>query len=316
MAASNLFTALPGGAKFPLLGLGTWQSEKGKVRAAVETAIECGYRHIDAAYIYSNESEVGEGIKTKMTDGTIKREDLFVTTKLWISAHKPDKVEPCCRESMKNLGLDYIDLYLIHWPMSLVDDKGVFPLGEDGMLIGNDSIDYVDVWKSMESLVDKGLVRAIGVCNFNQSQIQRVLDLPPRHPIANLQVECHPLLAQNELIELCKKHGITVTAYSPLGSPERPGKRTPTDPVLMEDKVVLDIAKKRGVSTAQVLIRYQIQRGVVVIPKSVTSSRIQQNFEALNFELSKEEMQALVDLNRDYRFLDFPMSKSLKYYPF
>eukprot|EP00057_Strongylocentrotus_purpuratus_P027394 XP_011681868.1 PREDICTED: 1,5-anhydro-D-fructose reductase [Strongylocentrotus purpuratus] len=315
MADSNLFTVLPGGKKYPLLGLGTWQSESGKVRHAVETAIACGYRHIDAAYAYANEKEVGDAIKAKIDDGTIKREDIFVTTKLWITETHPGRIEPCCRESLQNLGLDYADLYLIHYPVSLVNDKGGFPLGEDGMLIGDDSIDYIDVWKGMESLVDKGLVRAIGVSNFNTSQMQRILDLPPKHPVANLQVECHPLLAQNELIELCKKHGITVTAYSPLGSPERPGDKS-TEPVLMEDPVVCAIAKKRGVSSAQVLIRYQLQRGVVVVPKSVTPSRIQQNFEALHFELSKEEMQELIDLNRDHRLLDFPMGKRLKYYPF
>ncbi|XP_794120.4 aldo-keto reductase family 1 member B1 [Strongylocentrotus purpuratus] len=317
MASSNTHIVLPGGRKLPLLGFGTWQIKPEEVGRVIETAIDCGYRHIDEASLYGNEKGVGDGIKAKIDDGTIKREDLFVTSKLWVTDSHPSRVEPSCRQSLSDLGLAYLDLFLIHCPTSAVGGKGPFPMDDNGLFIGDDTIDYVDTWRIMESLVDKGLVRAIGVSNFTVAQIQRVLDLPPKYPIANVQVECHPFLAQNELIEFCKKQGITVTAYSPLGSPERVlQKRATTDPLLMEDPVVCAIAKKRGVSPALVLIRYQLQRGVAVLPKSVKPSRIQQNFEALNFELSKEEFQTLVNLNKNYRLLNFAPMKNMKYYPF
>nr|XP_054773594.1 aldose reductase-related protein 2-like [Lytechinus pictus] len=296
MASSNIHVLLPGGKKFPLLGLGTWQIKPDEVRGVVETAIDCGYRHIDEASLYGNEKGVGDAIKAKIDDGTIKREDIFVTSKLWVTCSHPSKIEESCLQSLKDLGLDYLDLFLVHFPTSAVN---------------------LDTWRVMESLVDKGLVRNIGVSNFNQSQMKRVLDLPPKHPIANLQIESHPFLAQVELIEFCRKHGISVTAYSPLGSPNRVfQERAPTDPVLMEDPTIRDIAKKRGVSPAQVLIRYQLQRGVAVVPKSVTPSRIKQNFDAQSFQLTEENCQVLANLNKNYRLMNFIPMKNMKYYPF
>ncbi|XP_041485673.1 1,5-anhydro-D-fructose reductase-like [Lytechinus variegatus] len=317
MASSNIHVLLPGGKKLPLLGLGTWQIKPEEVRSVVETAIDCGYRHIDEASLYGNEKGVGDAIKAKIDDGTIKREDIFVTSKLWITCSHPSKIEESCLQSLKDLGLDYLDLFLLHFPTSAVSGKGPLPLDDNGLLIGDDTIDYVDTWRVMESLVDKGLVRNIGVSNFTQSQIQRVLDLPPKHPIANLQIESHPFLAQVELIEFCRKNGISVTAYSPLGSPNRVfQERAPTDPVLMEDPTICGIAKKRGVSPAQVLIRYQLQRGVAVVPKSVTPSRIKQNFDAQSFQLTEEDCQVLANLNKNYRLMNFIPMKNMKYYPF
>ncbi|XP_071498611.1 aldo-keto reductase family 1 member B7-like [Diadema antillarum] len=317
MAGSNVYADLPNGAKIPLLGLGTWRPGDGDVCRAVEAAIDCGYRHIDTAFIYGNEAEVGKAIKTKIDDGTIKREDLFVTTKLWLTNFHPDHVEENVRESLTSLGLDYVDLYLMHWPVALVHGKGAFPLDENGVLIGDDSVDYVDAWKGMESLVDKGLVKAIGVSNFNIAQIERLLSLPPKHPISNNQVESHPRLTQTELIEFCSKHGITVTAFSPLGSPERPDStRHPDDPVLMEEPVVCQMAQKLGKSPAQILIRYQIQRGVIVVPKSFSPTRIQQNFEALNFTLPEDDLLQLSKLNKNHHLLRFEMAKHCKNYPF
>ncbi|XP_072042732.1 aldo-keto reductase 1B-like [Amphiura filiformis] len=270
----------------------------GNVTDAVKHAISVGYRHIDAAACYDNEQEVGAGIKAKIDDGTVKREDLFITTKIWNTDHHPDDVEAACQKSLDLLGLKYVDLYLIHWPMAYKRGKELFPKDADGKLQFADT-DYVDTYKAMEKLVASGKCKAIGVSNFNKQQIERVMKAASI-PVANLQIEMHPSLTQNDLVDFCQSKGITITAYSPLGSPDRPWIKD-EDPRPLEDPVVKDIAAKKGKSAAQVLIRFALQRGVVCIPKSVTPSRIESNFESLNFELTPEEVKKLLALNRDFR---------------
>jgi len=305
---------LPTGQKIPILGLGTWQSKPGEVKNAVMAAIDAGYRHIDGAFCYQNENEVGDGIRAKIDEGKVKREDLWYTSKLWSTHHHPDDVEKACRDALKVTQMDYFDLYLMHWPMAFKRGDNFWPLGDDGKLICENT-DYVDTWKAMETLVEKGLVRAIGLSNFPVPWIQRILDLPNKVPISNVQVEMHPYLAQQELVDFCKSKGMTVTAYSPLGSPARPGKAT-GDPVLMEDSVVNEIAKSKGRTPAQVLVRYSLQRGIICIPKSVTPSRIQANFEVLDFELSENEMKQLKEINKDFRFLKFAPAMHHPLHPF
>ncbi|XP_054718948.1 aldo-keto reductase family 1 member B1-like [Uloborus diversus] len=304
---------LSNGKEIPIIGLGTWKSKPGQVFEAVKAAISIGYRHIDCALAYQNETEVGQAIKEKIDDKTITREDIFVTSKLWNTYHRQEKVVECCKKSLSDLGLDYLDLYLIHWPMAYQEGDDLFPKNEKGEMLTMD-LDFVGTWKGMEECYEKGLVRSIGLSNFNSEQIQKIVNVCKVKPVMN-QVECHPYLNQNKLIEFCKKHGITVTAYSPLGSPDRPWVK-PDEPLVLEDPKVKELAAKHNKSPAQILLRFNAQRGVVVIPKSVTEERIKSNFEIFDFELTPEEMEALSNFKQKYRYCHLNWMKNDPNYPF
>uniref|UniRef100_A0A182JHF8 NADP-dependent oxidoreductase domain-containing protein n=1 Tax=Anopheles atroparvus TaxID=41427 RepID=A0A182JHF8_ANOAO len=302
------------GASIPMLGLGTWNSPPGQVAQAVKDAIEVGYRYIDCAHIYENEHEVGEGIAAKITHGNVKRDELFITSKLWNTYHQPDKVLGALLVTLRNLRLEYLDLYLIHWPMAYREGDDLFPLRPDGKRVHFSDVDYIDTWGAMERLVEAGLVRNIGLSNFNSRQVQRVLDVAIISPATN-QIECHPYLHQAELTEFCHGKRIIVTAYSPLGSPARPSAKQ-TDPILMEDPVVQNLALKHAKSAAQVLIRYQIQLGHVVIPKSVNRGRIVSNADVFEFSLDADDMQQLAGLERGGRTCPESFSFGHPHHPF
>lgn len=304
---------LASGYDMPLFGLGTWKSAKGKVETAVETALSIGYRHIDCAAAYQNEAEVGEALLKKIADGTVRREDVFITSKLWNSFHSPALVMPALKKTLKDLGIDYIDLYLMHWPMGYQEGGSMFPKNEAGEMQLSD-VDYVDTWKAMEEGVTSKLVRSLGVSNFSEEQLERVIAVA-KVPVCVNQVECHPYLNQKKLMEFCASKNISVTAYSPLGSPDRPWAK-PEDVELMDEPKLKHVAEKYKKSVPQVLIRYQLQRGNVVIPKSVTESRIQENMEILDFELSAEDVADIDSFDNGGRFCGLPWLSHHQHFPF
>ncbi|CAI7613455.1 hypothetical protein PENPOL_c003G01957 [Penicillium polonicum] len=282
MAAYDTRFKLNTGAEIPALGLGTWQSQPGEVERAVFHAIKVGYRHIDAALCYGNENEVGQGIKQAIDAGIVKREDLFVTTKLWCSYHA--RVEEGLQQSLTDLGLDYVDLYLMHWPLAM-NHKGnhnIFPKLADGSRDIIHSHSHVTTWKSMEKLVGTGKVKAIGVSNYSVKFLEELLPQATIVPAAN-QIENHPLLPQQEIVDFCNKAGIHITAYSPLGSTGSP---------LFTAEPIVAVAEKRGVSPATVLLSWHIARGSSVLAKSVTPSRIEANRADL-IHLDAEDLASL-----------------------
>ncbi|KAH9821372.1 Aldo/keto reductase [Teratosphaeria destructans] len=285
MAAPDHFV-LNTGAKIPAVGLGTWQSEKGQVAAAVEHALKVGYRHIDGALVYQNENEVGQGIKAAIDAGVVKREDIFVTTKLWNSYHA--RVEEGIDQSLKNLGLDYVDLYLVHWPVAM-NPKGndnIFPKLPNGERDIVRDWNHVETWKSMEKLMKTGKVKAIGVSNYSVKYLKELLAEAEIVPAAN-QIENHPLLPQQDIADFCKEKGIVIEAYSPLGSTGSP---------LFAEEGVLEVAKKHNVGPGTILISYQVNKGHVVLPKSVTPSRIEQNLKTV--KLDSSDLEALEGIHK------------------
>lgn len=301
----------------PAVAYGTWtvwQTKPGEVYAAVKVAIEAGYRHVDCAWVYDNEEEVGQAVAEKIADGTIKREDIFITTKIWDTHHSRERVKLNVEKSLKKLKLSYLDLALVHWPTSFKEGDDNFPKNENGKIIFayHDLIN--ETWKGMEDLVEAGLARNIGVSNFNSQQIQRVLDAAKIKP-ASLQVEINPTFSNEKLVEFAKSKGIIVSSYASLGAPGRPWKES-NDPCAIGDPVVTTIASKKGKSPAQVILRWHLQRGLAVCVKSVTPERIRQNVGVFDFELTKEEMAQISGLNKNFRLYKQPICEEHPEYPF
>ncbi|KAL7733649.1 hypothetical protein ACLKA6_005099 [Drosophila palustris] len=300
------------GTQIQSIGLGTYTSLGGDCERATLHAIDVGYRHIDTAYFYENEGEVGKAVQKKIAEGVIKREDIFITTKLWCHFHEPERVEAACRKTLQNFGLNYVDLYLMHWPYSYVyrGDNEMMPTNAKGEVELSD-VDYVDTWRAMEKLVELGLTKSIGVSNFNSQQLERLLANCKIKPIHN-QIECHPALNQKKLIALCKQHDIVVTAYCPLGRPD-PAKKQPG--FIYDDKVQ-KIADKYKKSTAQVVLRYLIEIGTVPLPKSSNPKRIEENFNIFDFKLDATDHAVLDTYNTGERLIKMEHAVKSTNYPF
>ncbi|CAF3235863.1 unnamed protein product [Rotaria sp. Silwood2] len=266
------------------LGLGTWRSEPGKVQNIVKEAIlNCNYRHIDCAWLYKNENEVGNGIHEalELSQGKIKREDLFITTKLWNQHHVPEDVQWAIRDSLKKLRLDYVDLYLIHWPIAFKNmTENVWSQNEDKTVrYYAEDVTIADTWKAMENLVDLKLVRSIGLSNFKPLQIDEILKIARIKPVVN-QVELHPYLNQEELRQYSKKENIILTSYCPLANLKRPNERE-EDVSPLYNPIIEQIAKSINRTTPQVIIRWHLQHGLTVIPKTVTPQRLYENSQTI-----------------------------------
>ncbi|XP_050501673.1 1,5-anhydro-D-fructose reductase-like isoform X1 [Diabrotica virgifera virgifera] len=285
-----------GGHKIPSIGLGTFAvTDEKQLTDTLNKALEIGYRHIDTASAYNNEQLIGNVLKEWISSGKLKREDIFITTKLNSVDMYSNQVENAIKTSLQTLQLDYLDLYLIHNPIAMKHINGK-PVPQP--------TDLISVWKKMEEQVDAGRAKTIGVSNFNITQIERIQKIARIQPV-NLQVEIHAYFQQPELREFARKTNITVVAYSPFGSPgakkffESENLNVNLSlPDILHDDVVTQIAKKHNKSNAQVLLRYLLQLNIVVIPKSSNPNRLKQNFDIFDFTLDEDDMNALKKLDR------------------
>ncbi|MGP1993901.1 aldo/keto reductase [Zobellia laminariae] len=283
--------------EMPILGLGTFRSEPNEVYNAVLSAIKIGYRHIDCAAAYGNEKEVGNAIAEAIKQGLVTREDLWVTSKLWNASHGEENVVPALNQTLEDLQLEYLDLYLIHWPVAL--KKGTEMPEKASDFIPLSEVPLTNTWKGMEAALEEGLTKHIGVSNFNENQLKEIMASAVHKPEMN-QVEMHPFLQQKALQSFCVKNDILLTAYAPLGSLVDDNSTLR----LLENDTIKTIANSRHMSPAQVALAYTMQRGIAVIPKSTNEARLLQNLETLNHTLTEEDMALLKDLDKGHRFID------------
>jgi aldehyde reductase len=281
-----------GAGELPALGFGTLVSDSSETRNATIAAVEVGFRHLDCAERYRNEEEVGAALKELLADGTVRREDLFVTTKLWNNNHRPERVRPALQASLNKLGLDAVDLYLVHTPFAFRPGDDQDPRDLHGAVVYDGGITLEETWTAMESLVDEGLSRAIGLSDIDVEGARRIVDTARIAP-AVVEVESHPYHPQWELHEFCKSEGIVLLAFAPLGHA--------LEPRLLDDPLIVTMAQRYGKTPAQVLLAWGIQRGTAVLTASVRPGRISENFDVT--ALPQSAVQELNErLETRYRF--------------
>lgn len=303
---------MPNGIKLPKVGYGCWKVANDKCADCIYTAIKIGYRYFDEAAVYGNEVEAGQGIKKAIDEGICKREDLFITSKLWCPYHGKDHVKMACKKTLEDLGLDYLDLYLIHFPIAIkfVPFETKYPPGFEDPVekkLIEEFTPVSETWGAMEEIYNEGLVKNIGVSNFNVQLMRDMLGYVKVKP-ANLQIEIHPYMLQTNLVNFCHKHGITVTAYSSFGVSSYTGimdqYKGKENTSVIEDPVIKSIGEAIGKTSAQVSLRWAVQRGLSVIPKSMNEERMGQNLDILSFSLTEDQMKQINALDRNHRYND------------
>lgn len=302
---------LNNGNEIPQVGFGLWKVTE-NTADVVYNAIKSGYRLFDGAFDYGNEKEAGVGVKRAIDEGIVKREDLVIVSKLWNTFHEKERVEPITREQLKWWGIDYFDIFYIHFPVALeyVDPKDSYPSGWhtlDGK-VRQSKASIQETWQAMEHLVDIGLAKSIAISNFQGSLVIDLLRYARIRP-AILQVEIHPYLVQEELVQFAKSEGIVVTAYSSFGPQsfvELDWDKAIKCPRLIEHPVITEIASKHNKTPAQVLLRWATQRGLAIIPKANHPARAHENLDSVSFDLQPEEVQAISNLNKNIRFNNPP----------
>jgi alcohol dehydrogenase (NADP+) len=273
-----------GAGQMPALGFGTLIPDPAVTITATRDALEAGFRHFDCAERYRNEREVGKALQAGLAAGSIAREDIFVTTKLWNSNHRPERVEPAFEASLDRLGFRYLDLYLIHTPFAFQPGDDQDPRDQDGNVLYDHDVTLLDTWKAMETLVDHGKCRAIGLSDIGLNQLKPIYDSARIKPAA-VQVESHPYLPETELLEYCKARGMVFLAFAPLGHGMKPG--------LLEDPVISAIAARVGKTPAQVLLAWAVQRGTALLTTPKTATRARESF-----DISRLPEDALDEINR------------------
>merc|ERR1711868_59432 len=338
----NKFVTLNNGTKMPRLGLGTWKAPKAKTKAAVKTAIKAGYRLIDCANDYDNEHVIGEALQELFSEGVVKREELFIQAKLWNSNHRPEHVKLDLEATLKDLQVSYVDSFVIHWPQAVPSNgkycalrpggcyadheskQTMFPLDDEGYYCADMESHYLETWKVMEALVDEGLCKSIGLSNFNKRQIEEVYSNAQKYKPAVLQNESHPYMQEKDLRDFCKLHNIVFQAYSSLGSADRPwrqsGSITSGPPKVghevLQHPEIMRIGKKYNKSAAQAVLRWHVQNGGTCVAKSVTPSRIEENYQIWDFELDADDMAKFGELNVGWRHLVWAETSMHPDYPF
>jgi alcohol dehydrogenase (NADP+) len=295
-------TTLNNGKTMPCLGLGTWLSGPGEVYNIVKSAIKDGYRHIDCAAVYGNEKEIGQALSEVFSEGIVKREELFITSKLWNNAHAKKNVMPALKQTLSDLQLDYLDLYLIHWPVAFKEDVSFANTPEE--YISLDDLPIIETYTEMENAVTQGLIKSIGVSNFSIKKLEDLIDKSKIKPTVN-QIEIHPYFNQKEMLTFANKHNVKLTCYSPLGSSGRPpGMLADNEPSLLDNDVIIELANKYNKSAAQIILNWGLSRGTIVIPKTVTPKRAIENFASQDFELESNDMEKIDNLEKGFRYVN------------